>query len=167
MANELATTAELQSRLDWTLNSVELTVAFSALSDLSEDARYWGSSNWDSFTAPRQAKSLVLRAAARYMKNPDGYTTSRAGDETVMWSDETVSASPSFTEGEQKMLAALAGRNTSGLWSADLTAWGPISKSAPRMIDPTKPGLEGYDATGYVPAAAGLFPFYADNEGSI
>jgi len=32
-------------------------------------------------------RTLVLRCAARYMRNPDGYVTSRAGDETLTWSD--------------------------------------------------------------------------------
>lgn len=149
MATAIATFAELQSRLDWVLDSGEQGVANGVLEDLSDDARYYGSEKWDSSTAPRQVKSLVLRAAARFMRNPDGYTQSRAGDETLMWSDQGENAGTAyFNEREQKMLAALANRSNQAFGTAQVVAWGPT---------------KGYhDQVGYVPAAGGLFPFYAD-----
>lgn len=170
MADELATLAELEARLDWTLDTGEQGVATAALADLSDDARYYGSDNWNDQTAPRQAKSLVLRAAVRYMRNPDGFTTSRAGDETVQWAESEDLGSASFTKKEQEILASLAGRNTT-LWSAPVTAWSP-RKSGPRLLNPTTPGL-CYDA-GHSPVSqAGFagtpssFPMYADDEESL
>lgn len=136
MADELVTLPELQARLDWTLDSGEQNVAEGALADLSDDARFYGSNRWDSNTAPRQVKSLVLRAAARHMRNPDGFVQSRAGDETIVWSDGGEdSGTAHFTDREEKILASLAGRGT-GLTSVSVTAWGPTTRRTTRYLDP-------------------------------
>lgn len=168
----LATLDELKARLDWELDTSEESVATSALEDLSDDALFYGSANWTETTVPRQAKSLLLRAAARYMRNPDGYIQSRAGDETLVWSDQGEdSGTAYFSEREQKLLNQIAGRNV-GLVSVQLQAHGPARRRGPRYIDPTTKELYNYDA-GYVPIVAegyaGIpdpFPFYADDDGS-
>lgn len=164
MAFDIAEFTELQARLDWTLDAGEQNVAESALSDLSDDARFYGSSRWDSETAPRQVKSLVLRAAVRHMRNPDGFVQSRAGDETIQWSDGGEDAGTAhFTEREEKMLAAMAGRGT-GLVSVNVIAYGPTHSRGPRYIDPIPQHVsEGY---GYVPAENGAapLPFYTEGD---
>lgn len=125
MADEdLVTVDDLQGRLDWVLDDGERGVAEGAIADLSNDARYYGLGSWEHDTAPRQVASLVLRAAARFMRNPDGYTQSRAGDETLAWTDLGDRAGTAyFTTQEQRMLADLAGKNTSGLYSVEVKAW--------------------------------------------
>lgn len=143
--SDLVTLAELQARLDWTLDSGEQGVANGAIADLSEDARFYGTDDWtDKDNCPRQVKSLVLRAAARFMRNPDGYTQSRAGDETLGWTDLGHDAgSPYYTTKEQQMLRTLAGRDAA-LTSVPITAWGPTKASGPGYVpvDPT-----GYQRT--------------------
>lgn len=62
-------------------------MAESALEDLSEDARFYGK-DWPVAAVPPIIKRLILRAAVRHMRNVDGYETSRAGDETVQWSEK-------------------------------------------------------------------------------
>lgn len=158
MADELATLPELQARLDWTLDTGEQSVATAALADLSDDARFYGSARWDSATAPRQAKSLVLRAAARFMRNPDGFVQSRAGDETIVWSDGGEDAGTAhFTEREQKILASMAGRGT-GLASVGLVAFNPGTRRTPRLIDPTT-NDDDYGEVFYAATDSGaLFP---------
>lgn len=147
MALDIATITELQSRLDWTLDTGEQSVAAAALADLSDDARFYGSARWDSDTAPRQVKSIVLRAAARFMRNPDGYTQSRAGDETLMWSDMGEDAGTAhFNEREQKTLAALAGRGM-GLVSVQAVAHGPSTRRRPRYINPNGDVSDSLTAT--------------------
>jgi hypothetical protein len=142
----LATVDDLIDRLEWTLDSDEERAAIGALEDLSDDARFYGSDVWqDQATAPAQVQRLVLKAAARWMRNPDGYTQSRAGDETLAWGNRgEASGSPTFTENEIKMLVALAGR--SKIHSVEVQAWG------------TKPA----ETTGYVPTGQKSFPFFAD-----
>lgn len=154
MAEGLATVEELQARLDWVLDAGEQGVAQGALDDLSDDARYYGIESWNSDTAPRQAKSLVLRAAARYMRNPDGYTQSRAGDETLAWADQGERAGTAgFTLIEQKMLTNISGRSTSGLHVVPLVAWGTSdTREGPGYIRPV--------AGSYGAATPRPFPFF-------
>lgn len=150
MADPIAILDELTARLEWTLDAGEEAVATGALEDLSDDARYYGSQSWTALTAPRQVKSLILRAATRYMRNPDGFITSRAGDETVTWTDQHENAgSPHFTDHEQKMLASLA--NKSRITSVPIAAWGPLS----RRID-----LPSYVPVD--PANEKQFPLFSD-----
>lgn len=103
-----ATPSELQARLDFDLVDNELgedltAIAQSALDDLSEDARSYGSTAWvDNASAPAIVKSIVLRAATRYVKNLEGATTSRAADETIGWEGDKhgMAGSPYFSDRE-------------------------------------------------------------------
>ena len=150
----LATLAEVQAGLDWTLSETEEALAEGALEGLSDDARFYGTERWiDDSAAPRQVKNLVIRATRRFLRNPDAYTTSRAGDETVTWTDRRQeSGEVHFTDREIKMLAELGGQRS--LVSVELTtgprrAWtdgfvpvlGPGSreKPFPFFSHPTEP----------------------------
>ncbi|GGK13209.1 hypothetical protein GCM10010124_02210 [Pilimelia terevasa] len=116
-----ATIKELTGRLDWTLDDDELRIAGTALVDASDLARGYGR-NWPVATVPALVRTLVLRSAARYMRNPDGYVTSRAGDEALTWSDLGAEAgTPYFTRPEKALLARLAGNHR--LTSVPATAW--------------------------------------------
>ena len=124
MATPFATLDELQDRLDWTLDEAEERVAESALEDASDLARGHGRDWADAAEAPRLIRTLVLKACARYMKNFDGYTQSRAGDETVMWSDKAGSDMGQiyYSRDEIKLIEGLAGKRTA-LMSTPLIAW--------------------------------------------
>lgn len=155
MADELIEPAEVISRLDWELDALELSLLDGAIEDLSEDARHYGLTSWTSENAPRQVKSLVRRAAKRYMTNHDGYNTSRAGDETVGWSDKAPQVASGgtaeFTPKERDMLREIAGNVNSGFYSTEIAGWG----------DPERP--IGRKGTYYVPDPDGgkPFPLYA------
>lgn len=168
----LATLEELKGRLDWELDPLEETVATSALEDLSDDARYYGQDTWlTTETAPRVVCSLVLRAAARHMQNPNGYTQSRAGDETLTWRDNGPEAgSAHFTDREIKQLREMNG--TSSLVSVPVTAWGSVprlNRYIPKARGSNMPGWRNgaYGDAGYVPVDGNgdPFPMYADDEG--
>ncbi|AKY03544.1 head-tail adaptor Ad1 [Streptomyces phage Hydra] len=144
-----ATLDELKGRLDWTLDADEERIATGALEDASDLAAYYGN-NWaDAASAPRLVRTLVLKAAARYMRNPGGYTQSRAGDETLGWNDSAGENAGTvyFTDEEQRLLSSLAGRNP-GIFSVPISAWN--SKIS--------------HGTGYVPDAGGQadIPFFAE-----
>lgn len=120
----LASVDELSARLEWVLSPEETRLAAGALEELSEQALFYGKTTWDATTTPRLVKNTVLAAAARFMRNPDGYTTSRAGDETLSWTDRHQDAGAAFfNDREVKMIRALAG--STGIFSAPITAWGP------------------------------------------
>ena len=109
---DLAQVEELESRLHWALSPDELRVAQSAISDLSEDARMYGSSSWTNLNyTPQGVRVMVLRAATRYMKNLDAYQQSRAGDESVTWFEATGAAE--FSQQEKAQLQALASHASS------------------------------------------------------
>lgn len=124
MALPFATVEELVARLDWDLDAKELVIAAAALEDASDIARGLGKESWiDATVAPRLVRVTVLNACKRYMQNPAGYTLSRAGDETLGWSDlKDKAGSVFFTEDEQKMIRGLAGM-ASGLYVASTYAW--------------------------------------------
>lgn len=120
----LATLQELTDRLEWELDLDEVRAATGALEELSDQALFHGKTTWDALNVPRLVKNTVLAAAARHMRNPDGYVQSRAGDETLGWTDRGHDAgSAYFTEREVKMIRSIAGRT--GFVSAQVSAWGP------------------------------------------
>lgn len=142
----LVSVEELAARLPFVMDDDEEREAEGALEDLSDDARSYGRATWlTQATTPRQVKNLVRRAAARHMKNYDGFTTSRAGDEAVGWTDRgEQSGSAYFTQSEIKLLRGLSGRG--GFASVPLSGY-----------------QDTRGAVGYVPAAGGgdPFPMYA------
>lgn len=145
-----ATLVELKNRLDWTLDADEERDATSALEDASDFARGYGRDWIDAHDAPRLVRTLVLKACKRYMKNPEGFTQSRAGDETLMWNDDQSENAGTvyFTEDEQKLIAGLAGIR-------------PVIVSVPMTAWRTEPA----DVGGYVPVdySGKPFPMYSDD----
>ncbi|MFJ9158689.1 hypothetical protein ACIRPS_18020 [Streptomyces griseoviridis] len=145
-----ATLDELKGRLDWELDEDELRIAQGALEDASDLAATYGR-DWSEQNTPRLVRTLVLKAAARYMRNPNGYTQSRAGDETLAWADIGQDAGTVYlTREEIRLLEELGGRRR-GLATAEVSAWG--SKIRP--------------AGGRVPVDYGgdPFPLFRDDRG--
>jgi len=146
-----ATLDELRDRLDWTLDPDEERLAASALEDASDEARMHGR-DWTTEHAPRLVKTVVLKAVVRYLRNPDGYVSSRAGDETLTWSDrgDPNAGAVSFTRDEIALLRELAGKRA-GLTSAPITAW----SQRPHRHGP-----------GYVPVDGGgtVFPLFSHED---
>lgn len=146
----LATLDELKARLDWTLDGDEEHVASAALEDLSDDARFYGRDAWtDPEHTPRTVVKMVVRAAARYMRNPDGYTQSRAGDETLTWNEDRSgqAGAAHFNETEIKALRSMAGAG--GIYSVPISAHNGGKKTAQVGFVP-------------VPTSSEPFPMFAD-----
>ncbi|AWY07576.1 head-to-tail adaptor [Streptomyces phage Yosif] len=114
---------DLKGRLDWELDADEERIARSALEDASDLAAAYGR-DWAEESAPRLVRTLVLKSCSRYMNNPQGYTQSRAGDETLAWNDAQGENAGTvyFTDEEIKLLRNLAGKKP-GFASVELTAW--------------------------------------------
>lgn len=120
----LAAVSELAARLPFDMDDGEQREAQGALDDLSDEARFYGDERWDKpESAPYPVKQLVLKAAARHMKNPEGYAMSAAGDERVSWQDRKdpgTAGSATFTDEERKRLRELAGRFETKFWSVNM-----------------------------------------------
>lgn len=125
--SSLATVAELKARCDWTFDADEDRAALGYLEEASDLVRAYGRDSWDALTAPRMVKNLVIGAVRRFMRNPEGYTQSRAGDETLAWSDIGRDAASIFlTNAEIKLLRSLSG--SGGIRSSQVIAWGTTSQ---------------------------------------
>jgi hypothetical protein len=124
-----ATLIELQARCDWTFDDDEERAAPGYLEEASDLARSYGRMTWTPESAPRLVKSMVISAVRRFMRNPEGYTQSRAGDETLGFVDLGHDAATIyFTPAEQKLLRGMAGVG-GGIRSAGVQAWGPHLRS--------------------------------------
>lgn len=148
----LATIEELAAQLPFEMDDGEVREAEGALASLSDDARFYGKEIWvHTGVTPGPVCRMVLRAANRHMKNYDGYSQSRAGDETVAWSnqDGAEAGSAHFTDREIAQLRRYAGK--SKLHSAPVSAWGTNLRS-------------GYRAEGMVPTEHGApFPMFSSD----
>ena len=139
---------ELKARLDFDIEPHEESMANSALEDLSDDTRFYGK-DWPLESVPPIVKRLILKAAMRFMRNPDGYEMSRAGDATVQWHEGLFPEGgvSSFTEAEQKLIHELVhGKST--LRSATVFAFNsrPVQRE------------------GFVPIQDGsMFPFFSSD----
>lgn len=154
-----ATLDELKARLDRTLDADEERIATAALEDASDLARGYGRETWaNAASAPRLVRTLVLRVCARYMHNPEGYVQSRAGDETLIWSDKIGDEAGTvyFTAEEVVLLEGLAGR-TKGFNSVQTLAWD--SQYTGRRDRPTTAGRVPVDYGG------DTFPLFIGDEG--
>lgn len=155
MEEALAALTQLEARLEFELDAGQKRQAEGALEDLSDDARYYGSSEWRTpESTPRPVVNLILKAAVRFMMNPEGYIASRAGDEAVQWGDlrDPEAGGASFTPKEQKQLQGYAGRDSAGIYSVGIYA----HQRRPKPTD------------GYVPAANGSpIPYFADGQGRV
>ncbi|MFF4510596.1 hypothetical protein [Streptomyces mirabilis] len=163
MAN-FATLDELKARLDWTLDADEERIATSALEDASDLASFHAGRDWPApASAPRLVRTLVLKACKRFMDNPQGYTQSRAGDETLGWNDSQGENAGTvyFTGDEQKLLAEIGGRKP-GLVSVGVSAW----DSNIRRYRNRPRHHHGNDLpAGFIPSESGKdFPFYATED---
>lgn len=116
---------DVKGRIDWTLSPGEENMATAAIDDLSVDACYYAGKEW--FTgaeAPPRVLSLILRATVRFLRNPEGASQSRAGDETLMWDNRhnEKAGSPYFTDDEIDELKTLGG-SSGGYAFGTLATW--------------------------------------------
>lgn len=92
--------------------------------------RHYAGIDWTDLNVPAVVRDITLNVVERYMRNPDAYTQSRAGDETVAWSDRGQGQGLAFyfTEDEREILANL-GQPVARIGSMTMTPWrsrGPL-----------------------------------------
>lgn len=120
----LATIAGLETRIGLEVGSLQgsdLARAQAALDDVSALVRAEAGQNWLSeahntttVTAPPQVVAVVIRAAIREFKNPDGFQTEQLGD----YSYRTENTSGVYlTEDEKTIIRKAAGLGSAGLWT--------------------------------------------------
>lgn len=149
----LVTTSELAAKLPFVMSADEEREAEGVLEYLSDDARHYGTPAWsEPSNTPSQVKNLILRAAVRFLKNPDGFVSSRAGDEAVAWTDLGPGAgSAEFTEAEKRRLEEWGGHRPQEFYTVDTYAYS-------KRPAPNTPGL--------VPVAGSTsyFPMFSSDQ---
>lgn len=142
----LVTLDEIRGRIDWTLSPGEELMAQAAIDDLSEDARFYSGAEWAlPADAPTRILSLILRAAVRFLRNPEGASQSRAGDETLMWDNRAneKAGSPYFTDDEIAEIKGGGSGTGSGLAFGTLGVWAWNNGTGRRDLTvETDPGYE-------------------------
>lgn len=125
----------LVGSLDWELTPSEVADGLDTLEYLSDLARTHASQAWE-YTCPPIVRGTILAAAKRYMRNADGYTQSRAGDETLGWDGLGDKAgAPYFTTNEIGVIRACVGRV--GFASVVVNAWGTSKNRVSDGLVPT------------------------------
>lgn len=157
----LAPLSELLKRLDWELDDAEREHAEAALETASNLVRAYGRSNWGTMEdgtyvpVPVTASTIAIAAARRYMVNSDGYTVSRAGDETVGWDELGDKAGSVYLTDEEKRLIRALVSPPSPVGVQTYT-WGQTMRRRRRVSE-----LGVDDIAGYVPVDGGRpFPYY-------
>lgn len=126
-----------EKALDWDLTDAECIDLEDQAEYLSDLARQEGGQTWPT-VCPSIVESTIRAALVRYMRNADGYTQSRAGDETLGWDGIGDKAgAPYFTASELKTIRTAGGRRAFG--SVLMNAWG----SSNRLRDGNVPDPDG------------------------
>lgn len=109
-----AQVGDVQRRLDFTLSEQEAVAVQGALEDMSDEARFIADREWvDPDLVPNPVRNAVVKAVLRWARNMNGYVVSRAGDETLQWSDVGEAAgAPEFTAKELKLIRAIGDGRT-------------------------------------------------------
>lgn len=145
----MVTVQELKDRCDWTFDADEDRVAGNYLIEVSDLVRAYGKDTWDAVTAPRMVKNIVISVVRRYMRNPEGYLTSRAGDETVTFTERAEHGVMFLNASEIALIRGLAGQF--GFRSATVKAWD---------TRPQAPGYYTVPVSGY--PGEKPFPYFSD-----
>lgn len=119
----LATVADLEARLGRTFDEPELSRIVALLDDASALARDVAGKTWidpdtgDLQPVPGSVRWVVLRAAERAVRNPDGFSSETAGN----YSYQRTGVEPGvyLTEGEERAIRRALGKT--GLWTQPVT----------------------------------------------
>lgn len=121
----LADVADLEVRLDRTFTDAEGPRIEALLDDVSAMVRLVAGKTWvdpldaTQVIAPDIVRVIVLRAAARYINNPGGFSAESAGDYSYQRNGLGAEGGLFLTDEEIDWLKKVAGRL--GLWSQPLT----------------------------------------------
>lgn len=118
----LADVAAIELRLGFetgTLQGPDLARAQAALDDASalvraEAGKSWVDTDGTTITAPAQVLTIVVKAALREFKNPDGFSSEQMGDYSYR-TDHT--GGVYLTDDERRIVRQAAGAGAYGAWT--------------------------------------------------
>lgn len=118
----LASITELEARLGRTFTGEESGRALALLDDASalvraEAGRDWVDDTGALVAVPAPARAVVLRAAERAARNPEGFRSESAGDYSYQRSESETGVF--LTDAERRIVRRAVGRG--GLWTQQVT----------------------------------------------
>lgn len=129
------TSQEVLDRLEFDTSEIGddesrvLTFIESNLHDLILDARAIGQP-WDNPDVPAIVGKIVRASMARFLRRPEGYISSRAGEEDMQWADaHGHGGSPAFTAREVEQIREAAFPHAA-IGSIRTTRFGPTRSVA-------------------------------------
>lgn len=120
---DLVSFEDASSRLNYRLSEIEQKVLAGAITDASDLARAYGAPAWTAQTVPFGVKAIIYNALRRFMANIDGVLLSRAGDETLQWSDLRARTGTVFFDAEDQARLREAAGTSRRVWSVDSFAY--------------------------------------------
>lgn len=128
----LATIGDVTARLEDEPTPEMEAMIEAYLEDASDQARFYGSREWTEVTCPDPIRRMVASAVARFLRNPDGLSQSRAGDETLAWQQMPEVGTVYFTEREVERLQTIGNPRLPSFGTIQMLAHG--STPPPRDI---------------------------------
>lgn len=143
---------DVEDRIDFDLDERQTRMVSARLDDASDLATQLAGISWTDANVPRVVRAIVLNSVVRWINNPDAITTSRAGDETLAWSDLGEKGSFYFSEQELEALKGFT-RTRAPFGSISVTTWGT---------------REPLDDTIWVPTSSGTpYPYLSIRDGVL
>lgn len=105
---------DLKLSVEWTLSPEQERIAQWAINSLSLEAAYLASVAWTTPEPPPIIGLQVVKAASRWVRNPDGLSQDRVGDMTIgrPYGSVEIHSSPTFTPDEAKLIKSYSGATT-------------------------------------------------------
>ena len=116
----LAKVEDVEARLEDEVTDKLRVMITVYLEDASDAARYYGR-EWTPLDCPMPVSRMVASAVARFIRNPERLSQSRAGDETLVFQDST---SVWFTDAEIARLQRIGNPAPRTFGSLKIVAWG-------------------------------------------
>lgn len=114
--------SDFEDNIDFVLDEQGQRQAQRRLEMASNMAMQYAKRTWTVANVPPIVQDIVLNVVERFMRNPDAYTQSRAGDETVAFADRGEAGSWYFTSEEKDILAGF-GPYKKPLGTIRMTPW--------------------------------------------
>lgn len=103
----LTTVEEVKARLEDVSGTDLDSLIAATIEEASDQARFYGL-EWTSATVPPSIARIVASACARFVRNPDAYSQSRAADETLVWQEQEHVGEVYFSEAQIERIRKIA-----------------------------------------------------------
>ena len=127
-ADALTTVEEVTARLEDEVDDVLTRMIEAGIEEISDEARDFGNPAWKFDNTPKKVGRMCASAVAIWIRNPGGFTQSRASDETLAWMDDPYAGKPHFTQADRERLAKIGTPYVPSFTTVQVSAWDTDTK---------------------------------------